>query len=336
MTQLVKYEAARAALAIAATFDEVLEIKDVAERMALYARQAQDNELMEKATEIRLRAERRAGEMLRESAEKGQRATRESNLRQHDLPKSLAGTSEPVTLEDIGITKNQSSRWQKIAAIPEEKFEAFIAEKKAEGKAVTADEVIRRVVAEEKREANAALPRIPLPEGKYNVIVIDPPWPMEKIEREVRPNQVAFEYPTMTLDELAVFPVPTIAADDCHLFCWTTQRFLPDALELLKDWGFRYVLTMVWHKPGGFQPVGLPQYNCEMCVYARRGTPKFTDTKNFFCCFDAPRGEHSRKPDEFYDTIRRVTEGRRIDVFSREPREGFEQHGNETGKFAAA
>lgn len=174
-----------------------------------------------------------------------------------------------------------------------------------------------------------------LPEGKYECIVIDPPWDMKKIERDVRPNQVAFEYPTMTEAELTAFDVPSISADDCHLFCWTTHKHLPLALRLLDAWGFRYVCTMVWHKPGGVQPVGLPQYNCEFVLYARRGSPSFVDTKAFPCCFEAPRREHSRKPDEFYDVIRRVTAGPRIDVFSRERRDGFDQFGNEAEKFAA-
>lgn len=186
----------------------------------------------------------------------------------------------------------------------------------------------------EKREAMGR----PLPVGQYRTVVIDPPWEMEKIVRDNRPNPVnfGFEYPTMNEDELSEFDVAKLAADDCHLFCWTTHKHLPMALRLLERWGFKYVLCMVWHKPGGYQPFGLPQYNNEFCVYARRGAPEFVETKAFFTCFDAPRREHSRKPDEFYDVVRRVSPGPRIDVFSREPRGGFDQFGNETAKFGEA
>lgn len=61
------------------------------------------------------------------------------------------------------------------------------------------------------------------------MIVLDPPWPMQKIERDVKPEQVAFDYPTMSEEELAAMPIP--AADDCHVWVWTTHnvRELPDA-----------------------------------------------------------------------------------------------------------
>ena len=158
---------------------------------------------------------------------------------------------------------------------------------------------------------------------------------MEKIERDVAPNQVSFDYPTMNEEQLVDFGkiVNDAAADNCHMFMWTTHKHLPLSLKLLEHWGFKYVLTMVWHKNGGFQPFGLPQYNCEFAIYARRGTPKFIDTKAFNVCFQAKRREHSRKPDEFYDVVKRVTVDGRIDIFSREHRDGFAQFGNETEMF---
>jgi len=168
----------------------------------------------------------------------------------------------------------------------------------------------------------------------FRTIVIDPPWPMEKIKREVRPNQVEMDYKTMSIDEIKKFPLNNFMSPrGCHLYMWTTHRFLQYSFDILKEWKLNYIFTMVWHKPGGFQPVGLPQYNCEFVLFGKNGTLSFSDLKNFSACFNAPRKEHSRKPDEFYDIVKRVSPEPRIDIFSREKREGFEQWGFESDKF---
>ena len=78
--------------------------------MAAYARLAKDSEMISWATEIKVRAERKAGEMLAEAKKNGERANRGKP----------AKMSNDATLSDIGISRDQSSRWQKLAGISEQ------------------------------------------------------------------------------------------------------------------------------------------------------------------------------------------------------------------------
>ena len=172
------------------------------------------------------------------------------------------------------------------------------------------------------------------PKGTYDAIVVDPPWPMQKIQRDVRPRQVGLDYQVMSIDEIKAVTIP--AAPDCHLWLWTTHKFLPAAFEVLEAWGFKYVCTFVWCKAGGPQPINLPQYTCEFALYARRGAPKFATTKSFDTWFQAARGKHSEKPIEFYEMVRRVTGSDLVlDMYNRRDLEGIEGWGAESGRLAA-
>ena len=174
MTGLVRYESARTALAAAASVDEVKDVLDIGVAMQIYARQAKDCELIDKATEIRLRAERRLGEMI--IAQKKTIGLAKGG--QPHQTKSTGSSAEPValTLAAAGIDKKLSARTQKIAAIPESKFETHLAAAKKQ-----AADALRMTTAERQqlrteREAELAAKQLALPAKRFGVIYADPPW----------------------------------------------------------------------------------------------------------------------------------------------------------------
>jgi hypothetical protein len=108
---LAQLDTAKTALALASSIDEVKDIRDKAEAIRSYYRQQQDSlSIQNHAAELKLRAERRLGEMLQETVSAG------NPQLSHDA------IIERPRLSDLGIEKDQSSRWQRIAQLPEEIF----------------------------------------------------------------------------------------------------------------------------------------------------------------------------------------------------------------------
>lgn len=178
------------------------------------------------------------------------------------------------------------------------------------------------------------LPISPPPNGKYRCIVVDPPWPMKKIEREVRPRQKTFDYPTMEIEELIDWPVvKDIADENCHLYLWTTQKFLPHSFKIIEAWGFKYQCLLTWIKNVGFTPFSW-MYSTEHVLFCAKGNLELL-VKGQRLDFTAKVQEHSRKPAEFFNLVKKVSPPPRIDVFSREFHEGYEEWGNETKKFTS-
>jgi len=166
----------------------------------------------------------------------------------------------------------------------------------------------------------------------YRTIVIDPPWPIEKSLRTARPNQMEMDYKTWSLEEIRKFPIKKfISKDGCHLYLWTTHKYLPDAIQILGDWGFKYHCLLTWVKNVGFTPFSF-MFSTELVLFGLMGNVAMIK-KGERLDFTADAREHSRKPDTFYDLVKRVSPDPRIDIFSREKRDGFDQWGIEVGKF---
>lgn len=160
----------------------------------------------------------------------------------------------------------------------------------------------------------------------YRTIVIDPPWPMEKIPRKVRPNQIDMDYDTMSIEEIKGFPLKSfVSGDGCHLYLWTTHKHLPSAFEVLKAWGVNYQCLLTWVKNVGITPFSW-MYSTELVLFGGIGNLSLIK-KGVRLDFNDKVREHSRKPDKFYEIVKRVSPEPRIDIFSREKRQGFDQYG---------
>ena len=172
-----------------------------------------------------------------------------------------------------------------------------------------------------------------LPNKKYNVIVIDPPWDIKKLTHKARPNQVKMDYPTMSLEEIKKLDIDSIAEDDCWCFLWTTQKFLFKSKDILESWGFNYLLTMVWEKTYG-RSSGMPlfgfRWNGEFILVGYRNKPAlWIKGKPLIpVVFSAENIRHSQKPDKFYNMVKQLGD-KRIDIFARDRKEGWDSWGDE-------
>ncbi|MGO9121233.1 MAG: DNA-methyltransferase [Desulfomonilaceae bacterium] len=133
---LIHFNRARRELELATTVDEVKQVRDRAEAMRVYARQAQYSlEMQNMCAEIKLRAERKLGELLRES-----------EISANSIQNLLRGRGvrprgSTPTLSDLGISKSQSSRWQLISTLSSEEFEDRIRVVKESGRELTSSDM---------------------------------------------------------------------------------------------------------------------------------------------------------------------------------------------------
>lgn len=328
VTQLVRYDEACRALADARAVDEVKDIRDKAIALKEYARLAQNKQLEVDAAEIRFRSERRLGEMLSE-----QKVT--VGMNQGAKGSVVTGTSrEPVkdtrpTLSEVGIDKKLSSRAQKLAAVPSSQFEGMINDWRRRVSEET-ERVTTNLLREgERAQRDSVMPRVEIPTGRYGVVYADPPWRYEHVKTESR--AIENNYPTMTLEEIKALPVP--AADDSVLFMWSTSPKLAEAMEVITAWGYTYRSCMVWDK----ELIGMGYYwrqQHELLLLAIRGSPGTPDeSARMPSIFRARRGEHSVKPLKMYELIERMyPDMPRIELFARNPHEGWATWGNEVAR----
>ncbi len=175
----------------------------------------------------------------------------------------------------------------------------------------------------------------PMPEGRFDVIVIDPPWPYE-CRQEDSTHRGRLAYPSMPLEQILAFPVKDLAAENCILWLWVTNAFMPDAFRCLQAWGFENKTILTWVKT----QMGLGDWlrnQSEHCILGIKGqVQSFSRSgrlNNQTTVLYAPRREHSRKPDEFYELVEELCPGSKLELFGRQSRLEWTVHGAESDLF---
>jgi N6-adenosine-specific RNA methylase IME4 len=320
--ELVHITAARRELEAAMSVEVVRDVRDKAAAIQNYLRtQGATGEVQRKAAQLKLRAERRLGELIPEHVAHG--GDRRSSSHRGSLK----------TLAELGINPNQSSRWQAIAALPEPEFERFLATE-TEPTTAGALRVAKATAKEQHRDelrsrasetlATDDLAALVASGRRYGTIYADPPW---QYQNQGTRSATDDNYVTMTVDAICKLPIGELAADDAHLHLWTTNAFLFEAKRVMEAWGFDYKSVLLWVKP----ELGIGNYwrvSHEFLLLGVRGSAPFL-SHGEQSWIQASRCGHSKKPHAFREAVERVSPGPRLELFAREAVESWTCWGNE-------
>jgi N6-adenosine-specific RNA methylase IME4 len=273
-----------------------------------------------------------------------QKSEQPISLFQEDNPIKEIEIIKPITaIKEVAKIANVSHDTIAKVKVIEQNAAPEIKEKLSTGE-ISINQAYKDIKKEEKKEERVneikqqieAVESGELPElkGVFDIISFDPPWPYEGESKEITtydPNgrRVANPYPEMSIEQIKLIEVPS--SDNSVVFLWTTHKFINDAFDILKTWGFQYKATLVWDK----EKMGMGAWlrmQCEFCLIGIKGKPYWDNTK-YRDIIRESRREHSRKPDSFFEMVENITLGRKLEYFSREKRNGWEVFGNDINKF---
>ncbi len=317
MEYLELYNKAKLALSEAYSVDELSAIIDQSEIIKHAAQIVKDDEMVQMATEIKLRAERRFGEVSRELEKaKGNQYKSASSI---PLKKQV--------LSDVGVSEQMNHQFEKLAAIPEQEFEKALNTFKDEGK--MSRKKLLDTANKQKRAKKITIPI--MPEGVFNVIYADPPWKYSDSCEGGGIQSVGAigHYPLMSIIELCEMKLPKIA-NNAVLFLWVTSPILEESFEVIKAWKFIYKASFVWDKIGH----NMGHYNSvrhEFLLICTRGSYTPEEKKLYDSVQSIQKTKkHSEKPKEFREIIEKLyPNSNKIELFARIKHENWDAYGNE-------
>ena len=203
----------------------------------------------------------------------------------------------------------------------------YITKENAEELIEKAKTLSRGDLRDEMRELSLPKTIQPIPVGQFNVIYADPAW---EYSNSGISGAAENHYPTISTDKICEIKVPS--ANNSVLFLWATNPLLEDALRVCNAWGFQYKTNMVWVKEKAGQGFYVKGQH-ELLLICIKGNFRPDDSLYIRSVVNAPREEHSKKPEKFYEIIETLyPKGKYLELFARNNRKGWESWGNELSK----
>lgn len=173
----------------------------------------------------------------------------------------------------------------------------------------------------------------------YGMIMADPPWDFSNWSKKGERKNAKAHYRCLPLAEIKAFPVAELAAPDTVLWMYGTNPMIDQQIDCMKAWGFVFKTMGTWVKTTRLGKIAFGtgyifRSASEPVLIGTRGNPK--TTRSVRSVFFGEAREHSRKPEEGYAMAERLVPGvRRVELFSRTDRPGWDSWGAEKGKFNA-
>lgn len=270
--------------------------------------------------ELRLHQERWLGKWLADNVNHSGGGDRRSSTR---------GGTAARDLPD-GISKNQSSAFQRLAAMSAAAFDRYLSDARDARKEITTAGALKFSLGQPTKSRNAprrsvrhpligpassALRRIRAEHPRFGTVLVDPPW---KAGTDGDDGGGADGHLTLSVEELARLPVGVVAAEDSHLHLLVPDEFLFDCPRLLSGWGFTYRGVFVWTTPetmpGSFWQVA------HVCmVLGARGGRSFIDRS--VRSWAELRTQH--RAEAVRSLVRQVSPGPYLDLFGRSAAAGW-------------
>jgi N6-adenosine-specific RNA methylase IME4 len=177
--------------------------------------------------------------------------------------------------------------------------------------------------------------------GQFGTILIDPPWRFQNRTGKMAPEHKRLHrYPTMSFDEIAALPVGDLALPRSHLYLWTPNALLLEALTIMKAWGFTYKTNIVWYKvrkDGGPDGRGVGFYFrnvTELLLFGTKGRLRtLKPGRTQVNVIVERKQEHSWKPDAATEIIAACSPGPYLELFARRALPGWTVWGNQAENY---